>query len=95
SILGDLSAESRKTTIVADVHTDTNSGQVLEEASGYVDLMIVAWPTLGGVYLAAGPELSYYEFKHPVSDRLTDEAWRRMLASTPPERPPWLKSYFR
>ncbi len=94
-ILGDLSEESRKTTIVADVHTDTNSEQVLEEASGYVDLMIVAWPTLGGVYLAAGPELSYYEFKHPMSDRLTDEAWRKMLASDPPERPPWLDSYFR
>ncbi len=23
--------------------------------------------------------LSYYEFKHPMSDRLTDEKWRKML----------------
>jgi len=94
-LLGDLSGESRKTTIVADVHTDTNSSQVLEEASGQVDLMIVAWPVPGGVYLAAGPELSYYEFKHPMDDRLTDEAWRQMLKTAPPERPPWVYSYLR
>ena len=48
-----------------------------------------------GVYLAAGPELSYYEFKHPMSDRLTDEAWREMLKTNPPERPPWVYSYLR
>jgi hypothetical protein len=94
-ILGDLSGDSRKTTIVADVHTDANSGQVLEEASGQVDLIIVAWPVPGGVYLAAGPELSYYEFKHPMSDRLTDEAWREMLKLAPPERPPWVESYLK
>ncbi|MCP4451475.1 MAG: DUF3160 domain-containing protein, partial [Planctomycetes bacterium] len=33
-----------------------------------------------------------YEFKHPMSDRLTDEAWRDMLDSdSTPERPAWYR----
>ena len=51
---------------------------------GKVDLIVVAYPA------AAGPVLSYYEFKHPMSNRLTDEAWREMLASPQkPDRPKW------
>jgi len=86
------------TTLVADVHTHTAEGKVLEEAVGYVDLIIVACPSLhrtpygadGSIFLAAGPVLSYYEFKHPMSDRLTDEAWQDLLDSPEkPERPKW------
>jgi len=82
-----------KTTLVADVHTNANEQKVLEEGVGYVDLIIVACPDAdGSVFLAAGPVLSYYEFKHPMDDRLTDEAWRDMLASEEkPERPQWFQ----
>ncbi|MFQ6034302.1 MAG: DUF3160 domain-containing protein [Sedimentisphaerales bacterium] len=82
-----------KTTLVADVHTHTAESNVLEEAVGYVDLIIVACPTPdSSIFLAAGPVLSYYEFKHPMSDRLTDEAWREMLASPDrPDRPRWFQ----
>jgi hypothetical protein len=82
-----------KTTLVADVHTHTAEGNVLEEAAGYVDLIIVACPTSdGSVFLTAGPILSYYEFKHPMSDRLTDEAWRELLDSPRrPDRPRWFQ----
>lgn len=80
-----------KTTLAADVHTHIVEGKVLEEAVGYVDLIIVACPSPdGSIFLAAGPVLSYYEFKHPMSDRLTDEAWQEMLDSPDkPERPKW------
>jgi len=45
---------------------------------------------IGSISLAAGPVLSYYEFKHPMSDRLTDEAWQDLLDSPDkPERPKW------
>ena len=76
---------------MADVHTHTAEGNVLEEGVGYVDLIIVACPAPNGsIFLAAGPVLSYYEFKHPMSDRLTDEAWRTLLASpAKPARPTW------
>jgi len=80
-----------KTTLVADVHTNPFEAKVVEEAGGKVDLIVVACPMPDGkVFLAVGPVLSYYEFKHPMSDRLTDEAWRELLDSpNKPERPTW------
>jgi hypothetical protein len=79
------------TTLVADVHTYSFEKLVVEEAVGYVDLIIVACPMPdGSIFLAAGPVLSYYEFKHPMSDRLTDETWRQLLDSPGrPDRPTW------
>ena len=80
-----------KTTLIADVHTYSFEGLVVEEAVGNVDLIIVACPSPdGSIFLAAGPVLSYYEFKHPMSDRLTEEAWQELLDSpNRPERPKW------
>lgn len=44
----------------------------------------------------SSPVLSYYEFKHPMNDRLTDEAWRALLASPEkPDRPKWYTSLIR
>jgi len=85
--------KGRKTTLIADVHTYSFEGLVIEEAVGNVDLIVVACPSPdGSILLAAGPVLSYYEFKHQMSDRLTDEAWRAMLASpTRPDRPQWFQ----
>jgi hypothetical protein len=85
-----------KTTLIADVHTDANSQKVLEEGVGYVDLLAAVIPQPDGTLsLALGPVLSYYEFKWPMGDRLTDEAWRAKLASAPPPRPPWTASFVR
>jgi len=83
--------EGVKTTLVADVHTHGVEGKVVEEGVGNVDLILVACPIANGsVVLAAGPVLSYYEFKHPMDDRLTDEAWRDLLDSPQkPDRPDW------
>jgi hypothetical protein len=80
-----------ETTLVADVHTHRLEGKVVEEGVGYVDLIIIACPRPNAsIFLAAGPVLSYYEFKHPMSDRLTDEAWRQLLNSPErPNRPSW------
>jgi hypothetical protein len=62
-----------------------------------VDLIIVACPASeGSIFLAAGPVLSYYEFKHPMSDRLTDEAWRQLLATFDKnDRPTWFQQIMR
>ncbi|MBL7208952.1 MAG: DUF3160 domain-containing protein, partial [Dehalococcoidia bacterium] len=44
SVICGVEAEGKETTIVADVHTDTNPPQeVLEEGVGYVDLILVAY----------------------------------------------------
>jgi len=86
--------KAKKTTMVADVHTDQNTMQVLEEAVGYVRLMIVAYRVPDGrTLLGAGPVMSYYEFKQPIGERLTDEGWREMLDSNPPERPEWVPNF--
>ena len=47
--------------------------------------MIVAYrhPEEGHILLGVGPVFSYYEFKQPMDDRLTDEAWREILDSNP------------
>ncbi len=87
--------EEEKSTVVADVLTDTNTGQVLEEGVGYVKLLLAVYQVPDGrLALGAGPVLSYYEFKHPMSDRLTDEAWREMLPVNPPDEPAWTDSFY-
>jgi hypothetical protein len=92
-----VKGQAVKTTLVADVHTNGNEQKVLEEGVGKVDLIIVACPAQdGSVFLAAGPVLSYYEFKHAMNDRLTDEAWRTLLASpNKPDRPKWFQPFLK
>jgi hypothetical protein len=90
-----VNSEGLNTTLIADVHTDQNTGQVLEEGTGYLRLLLVCYPMPdGGTVLGAGPVFSYYEFKHPMSDRLTDESWRTMLRNgNAPEPPQWVRSF--
>lgn len=86
--------DPNKTTIIADVHTDQNTRQCLEEGTGYVELMLAAYRMpQGHIVLGAGPVLSYYEFKQPMSDRLTDEKWREVLKRQPPAPPSWTEMY--
>ena len=79
--------------IVVDVHTEPNSGQVLEEAIGYPKSIYYGLKKSNVVILdpgandyglesnavARGALFTHYEFKHPMSDRLTDAAWQAML----------------
>ena len=84
-----------KTTMVADVHTDTNSAQVLEEAVGYIHVALVVFSKDDALWFAGGPVLSYYEFKHPMNDRLTDESWMEMLEQgNTPSQPPWTTVFY-
>ena len=87
--------QAGQTALVADVHTDSNSGQVLEEGVGYVKLLVAAYQVPGGrTVLGAGPVFSSYEFKWPMDNRLTDEAWTNLLASgSQPARPDWVGSF--
>ncbi|MBN1139542.1 MAG: DUF3160 domain-containing protein [Anaerolineae bacterium] len=80
--------------LVADVATDPN-GQVLEEAIGPVyEIVVVVPDSKGNLQLAKGGVFSYYEFAWPMSDRLTDEAWRAMLAAgQAPDLPEWTNSF--
>ncbi len=91
---GDADPDMFKTTLISDVHTDGNTKKVLEEGVGYVKPVIVAYKLPGDYILAGvGPVFSYYEFKHPMKDRLTDEEWRNKLKTNPPSEPEWIKSF--
>ncbi|HDR72832.1 MAG TPA: DUF3160 domain-containing protein [Methanoculleus sp.] len=93
-VIGDVDDRAKKTTIVADVHTDANSRMVLEEGVGYVDLIVVAYKLPDGrILCGAGPVMTYHEFTHPMAERLNDEQWRTMLATDPPARPGWTASF--
>jgi hypothetical protein len=97
SVSGSTDADDQKTLLVADVHTDTNTNRVLEEGVGYVDYLVVKVKGEDGKWrYCAGPVFSYYEFKQPMADRLTDEAWKSMLAQgTVPDRPAWTEEFLR
>ena len=80
--------------VVADVHTDPNTLQVLEEGIGRPMIILVAVPIDGQVYLTIGAVMSYYEFTWPMNDRLTDEAWQDMLdQGSEPSLPSWTGSF--
>lgn len=65
--------------IVADVHTDLNSQQILEEG---LARPTIATHTAGDAALR-GALFTYVEFKQPLQKRLTDEEWQRDPRSTP------------
>jgi len=86
--------EDGKMALVADVHTDVNSSSVLEEAIGHPAWIYVVAPTDDGLALCTGGVYSYFEFRWPMSDRLTDGAWQQMLANgTNPPQPEWMSSF--
>ena len=80
--------------VVADVHTDPNTGNVLEEGVGYPRIIYVICNIEGHLVVTRGAAYSYYEFTRPISSRMTDEEWRALL-ETPnqPDLPVWQGSF--
>lgn len=69
-----------KMALVADVMTNAEIGEVLEVAVGIPHRMYVALnDKQGGKRVAVGYTFNYYEFEHPMSDRMTDEQWKDMV----------------
>lgn len=78
---------------IADIHT--SFGQCLEVGVGLAHRIYVIVPNpKGGLQVAKGGVMSYYEFTWPVSDRLTDEKWIDLLTSgKAPAMPDWTSSF--
>lgn len=85
--------EDEKMAVIADVHTDPNSGNVLEEGVGHPMNLFVIVPIEGKLYVTQGGMFSYYEFTQPMSNRLTDSQWQEMLETSPPALPKWFGSF--
>jgi hypothetical protein len=91
-VKGQVTSEAdERMALIADVHTDTNTGHVLEEGVGDAFPIYVVVEVDGEQVVAMGGVFSYYEFKHPMSDRLTDEAWQAM--DPRPDQPGWTGSF--
>jgi hypothetical protein len=81
--------------IIADVHTDLNTKQVLEEGIGSPFDIYVIIEDSKGYRLCRGAVFSYYEFKHPMDDRLTDEKWQKMgRENERPNQPEWTQKLY-
>lgn len=78
---------------IADFATDPD-GRVREAGVGRVNPIYVVFAIDGKPRIAKGGVYSYYEFNWPMSDRLTDEKWRKMLSEdNPPKNPDWTKAF--
>lgn len=79
--------------IIADVATDPN-GEVLEEGTGYIFSIFAVVPVDGKLKIAKGGVYSYYEFPWPMSDRLTDSKWWKLLeGQEAPALPTWVNAF--
>lgn len=79
--------------IIADVATDPN-GEVLEEGTGYIFSIFAVVPVDGKLKIAKGGVYSYYEFPWPMSDRLTDSKWWKLLETEEaPALPTWVNAF--
>ena len=74
---------------VADVHTDPNSGTVLEEGVGDIRYLLIAVDNDKDRAVYVGPTYSYYEFTSGT--RLTDAEWESRISSTP--APAFIKEF--
>ena len=78
--------------LVTDVHT--GGAGALHVGVGHANNVFVIAPVRAGSRSCAAPLFSYYEFEHPASDRLTDEAWQAMLKRRAAPKPPaWMRSF--
>jgi hypothetical protein len=83
--------------IAIDVHADTRSARVLEEALGSLEevWMVVREPGHPGLYrLVVGASIPHYELVAPAAERLSDASWRaRMVRTGEPPPGPLLRAY--
>jgi hypothetical protein len=87
---GAESPQELPATIVTDIATDPN-GYCLEVGTGMISEIYVVFPLDGELHIASGAVSSFYQFKQPLSHRLTDTEWRTMVrnGSDAPDPPSW------
>lgn len=80
--------------VVADVHTDMDRGVALQVGVGNPELLIAAVRHDGRTALYGGMAYGLYAFETPVSARMTDAEWRRLLREgEAPPRPSFARGY--
>jgi len=77
--------------LIADVHTDPNTKQVLEVANDVPALLYTTIEINKKPQIFIGAIYDYYEFLQPISGRLTDEEWQQL--SPKPQKPEWVEFF--
>ena len=75
-----ISSRDFPAAIVTDVATDPN-GICKELGTGQTGEIFVVVPVDGTLRIATGTVYSFYQFEHPISDRLTDSKWRVLIGA--------------
>ena len=84
----------RGVALVTDIHTNVMRRQVLEVAVGRLLDLWVAVPRPVGEELTQGGLFSFYEFTHPMDERMTDAEWHEQLErGDAPPLPSWTASF--
>ena len=97
------SSDNYPAAIVVDVATDPN-GQVLEMGTGDPSEIYVIVSVDNKPRIATGAVYSFYQFTAPLSERMTDDEWRKkmgisfesyddMSSADPIDQPEWTSSY--
>lgn len=80
--------------LICDVHTEALTQKCLQVGTGGAMPIYVVVEQNGVPHLLKGAVYSYYEFKQPMSNRLTDEEWRALWdAGKMPKMPMWTRSF--
>ena len=74
--------------LIADIHTDAVTGQILYEATGEPYFMLALVGNEGQSRLTIGVAFNHYEFTGPLSRRYTDADWQARAYVSPPQTPP-------
>lgn len=89
--------------LIVDIATDPN-GEVLEAGTDDPSIIYVVVKVDGKIKIASGSVYTFYQFRWPMENRLTDSEWHQMMGikqkedgtweSDPPTgHPEWTKSY--
>ncbi|QED28070.1 DUF3160 domain-containing protein [Microvenator marinus] len=93
TVLGEQRAENG-VALVTDIHTNITRNEALQIGIGPLMDMWVAVPDGVASTMTQGAIFSYYEFQQPISERLTDAEWHKLLKSEKkPELPAWTSSF--
>ena len=73
-----VSSQEFPAAVVVDIATDPD-GEVLEAATGSPSVIYTVVKVDGKLKIARGSVYSFYQFRWPADDRLTDSSWRMMM----------------
>lgn len=81
--------------LIADVASSSITGEVLHEAVGKLNPIILIYtdPADNRNLAGVGYVMSYYELIEEDWNRLNDDEWTKRLETDPPSRPIWTKGY--